>query len=98
MGWRMSMSTLRLLIVHYNLGSGQVYRTMPRVTGFGRGGSKHKKLELNNREQLQHRTASVTDTSAPDRFSKCLSGTPCNYRHARKPGYRGHPGFYGAER
>ena len=21
-----------------------------------------------------------------------------NYRHARKPGYRGHPGFYGAER
>ena len=52
MGWRMSMSTLRLLIVHYNAGSGQVYRTMPRVTGISRGGSKHKKKELNNREQL----------------------------------------------
>ena len=44
----MSMSKLRLLIVGTQRvlccsAGTQVYRTMPRVTGFGRGGSKHKK-------------------------------------------------------
>ena len=38
---------------------------------------------LNNKEQLQHRKASV-----------CASQSHPNYRHARKPGYRKHGGVW----
>ena len=34
---------VQVALTHRSLQRRQVYRTMPRVTGFGRGGSKHKK-------------------------------------------------------